>query len=240
MFKQANRATMGDHVLEQFVQLLKSGKYKLGEKLPPESAMCEELQVSRPVLREVLRTLRFLGFIETVQGGGTYITKNSFASTLSEIKLRLALEDLEVMEVWELRYIIEAEVAGLAAARATDEEIEAIQRAASIYEKSVVAGESAQETIEATSSFHNEVAQAAHNTVLMRVLADVANLLVQSRKYSIQVEGSSERASAHHRRIANAIAERNVSGAREAMRQHLLDVQTDLLDYLNKHDSKKE
>lgn len=228
---------MGDHVLEQFVQLLKSGKYKMGEKLPPEMAMCEELGVSRPVLREVLRTLRFLGFIETVQGGGTYISKSPLASMVSEIRLRLALEDTQVLDVWELRYIIEAEVAGLAAARATDAEIAVIQKAASVYEHSVEVGDSNEETIEATNSFHNQVAIAAHNDVLMRVLADISNLLTQSRQYSIQVEGSSERASTHHRRIANAIADRNVSGAREAMRQHLLDVREDLLNYLKLQDS---
>jgi len=236
LFKQANRASMGDHVWEQFVQLLNSGQYKLGEKLPPEAVMCEELQVSRPVLREVLRTLRYLGYLETVQGGGTYIAKMPLNSTLSEIKLRLALESTQLMEVWELRYIIEVAVAGLAAERATDTEIENIQQAAEHYEKSVLDGTNPNETIESTQKFHNEIARAAHNAVLMDVLEDISNLLTQSRESSIQVEGSSERATSHHRRIANAISDHNVPGAKEAMREHLLDVQRDLLSYIKSHE----
>jgi GntR family transcriptional repressor for pyruvate dehydrogenase complex len=232
LFKQVNRVTIGDNVLDQFVESLNSGIYKLGEKLPPETEMCEQFRVSRPVLREVLRTLRFLGFLETVQGGGTYISKAPLNPMLSEIKLKLALEDAQIMEVWELRYIIEVEIAGLAAARATEEEIENIQKASDLYENHVFAGSSDEETISSTQNFHNEIARAAHNAVLMSVLAGVSNLLTQSREYSIQVEGSSERASTHHRRIANAIADHNVSGAKEAMRQHLIDVQNDLLSYM--------
>ena len=232
MFKSANRMTIGDNVLNQFIDLLSSGVYKPEEKLPTEMEMCEALQVSRPVLREVLSALRYMGYLESVQGGGTYICKMPLNATMSDIKLRLALEKTQLMELWELRYILEVQVAGLAAERATDEEIAEIWAAFEKYENNVKEGGNNAATIHSTQNFHNMIAKAAHNDMLMDMLESIANLLSLSREKSIQVKGSSIRAAGYHRKIAQAIADRDARRVKAAMREHLLDVKRDLIAYL--------
>ncbi|MDR3255568.1 MAG: FadR family transcriptional regulator [Synergistaceae bacterium] len=240
MLKPANRSTVGDFVWDQFVELLNSGKYKLGEKLPPEAVMCDELKVSRPVLREVIRTLRYLGYLETVHGGGTYISKMPLNPTLSGIKLRLALEKQQLLDLWEIRNIIEVEATALAAERATDEEMQEILLASEEYHSKVVSKSTREETIKSTESFHYAIVAAVHNNILMSVLQDISNLLTHSRELSIQVEGSSERADEYHSVIAKAILSRDADEARKTMRAHLIDVRHDLERYLTKQEEKDE
>jgi GntR family transcriptional repressor for pyruvate dehydrogenase complex len=83
--------------------------------------------------------------------------------------------------------------------------------------------------IAASQRFHNSIARAAHNEVLLDVLESVSNLLSMSRETTIKVEGSNDRAVEFHTRIAEAIADRDPKRAKTAMEEHLLDVKNDLL-----------
>jgi DNA-binding FadR family transcriptional regulator len=133
------------------------------------------------------------------------------------------------MEVWELRYILESTVAGIAAERATDEEISEIQRTMRDYELNVKQGIDESLTIVASQNFHNSVVKAAHNEILLDMFENVSSLLSMSREVSMKVEGSSNRAVEYHARIAQAIANRDVKRAKNEMERHLLDVKNDLL-----------
>lgn len=232
-FQSTSRTTMGSEVFDQFIRLLSSGVYKPGEKLPTEMDMCEQLQVSRPVLREVIRALCYMGYLTSVQGSGIYVCE-PFDPTISGIKVKLALERVQLMDVWELRYILEVEMAGIAAERATDEEIADIWSAFGIYEQDVKQGNSEAMTITATQNFHSAVAEASHNEVLCDMLESISSLLSMSREVSIKVEGSSDRAVEFHRRIAQAIADRDSERAKSEMRKHLLDVKNDLVISLDR------
>jgi GntR family transcriptional repressor for pyruvate dehydrogenase complex len=226
------RITMGEMVLQRLIDLLQSGNYKSGEKLPTEMALSKQLNVSRPVLRQAINTLRHLGYLESVQGGGTYISKTPFTAAISNIKLKLALESTQLLDISELRYILEVEVAGLAAERATDNETAAINNAMKIYKENVENGSSNSKTIEATKNFHALIAKATHNSTIIFLMDSIAGLLTLSREKTIQVKGSSNRAAKYHKRIAEAIAEHNAEKARMVMREHMLDVRRDLAAYL--------
>jgi Transcriptional regulators len=238
IFQSTSRSTMGDEVFEQFVRLLSSGEFKPGEKLPTEAEMCDQLQVSRPVLREVMRALRYMGYLESVQGGGTYIS-NPLKPVMSDLKMKLAFEQVQLLEIWELRYVLEVAIAGMAAERATEEETERIWNAYLSYESNADSDIDPDQIIASTQSFHNTVAEAVHNSVLMGTLENVSGLLRKSRIASIQVEGSSARAAHFHKGIAEAIVKKDVEQAQEAMREHLLDVKKDLLAYLEKLDAQE-
>ncbi len=237
MFKQVDRASLGDSVWEQFVDKLNSGYFKFGEKLPSENEMCKQLQVSRPVLREVLRTLRYMGYIESVQGGGNYISRMPLSSTFSTIKLKLAMEQSVVIKIWELRYIIEVETAGLAAERATDAEIAEIEAALQNYGEQVANGASRESLSEAGEKFHEAITKAAHNEILTDTLDGLSGLLDMTRDFSNQIEGSTGRAVTGHLRILQTIAEHDSEGARLAMKEHLLKTREDLQEYFSSLES---
>lgn len=232
MFKTVNRTTMGDEVLEQFIEMLGSGRYKPGDRLPAEKAMCEELSVSRPVLREVIRALRYMGYLEAVQGGGTYVCNKPFSDAYSKIKVRLALSNTHLMQLWEIRNVLEVEAAGLAAERATEAEILEIHKAFEAYKNNIDNENSNARTVQLSFRFHSLIAEATHNEMLVDMLGSIADMLTRAREKSIQVEGSNTRAVNYHRQLSEAIASRNVKRAKSAMKSHLLDVKCDLIAYL--------
>ena len=67
--------------------------------------MCKQFGVSRPVLREVTRALCYMGYLTSIQGGGIYVCK-FMDPVVSSIKIKLALKKVQLMDVWELRYIV--------------------------------------------------------------------------------------------------------------------------------------
>jgi GntR family transcriptional repressor for pyruvate dehydrogenase complex len=227
-FQSASRTTIGDEVFNQFVRLLGNGVYKPGEKLPTEIEMCRQLGVSRPVLREVTRALCYMGYLTSIQGGGIYVCE--FMDPLvSSIKIKLALKKVQLMDVWELRYIVETTVAGIAAERATNDEIADICQAMRDYVQNVREKSDESFIIAASQRFHNAIARAAHNEVLVDVLENVSSLLSMSRETTIKVEGSNDRAVEFHTKIAQAITDRDSKRAKILMEEHLLDVKNDLL-----------
>lgn len=240
MFKQTKRVTMGDDILAQFIDLLSSGKYKPMEKLPPERKLCEILGVSRPVLREVIRALNYLGYLESVQGGGTYISEKFLNAPISAVKMCLALEKSKLMEIWELRYILEVESAGLAAERATTANMDAIRDAFFEYERAVAESDIGSRLVESTKAFHNAIAASVNNKTLMEFLESISDLLSLSREKTMQVKGSSERAVKYHRALMDAICSRDSEKAKQIMREHLLDVKQDIELYLAETDKSFE
>lgn len=201
--------------------------------------MCEQLQVSRPVLREVIRALCYMGYLTSVQGGGIYVCEPT-GPFVTNLRLQLALERIELMEIWELRYVLEVAIAGMAAERATEDEINDIWNACHIYEQQVVAGDDEDRTIDATQEFHNVIAKAAHNEVMMSMLANVSDMLVMSRKVSIRVPGSSIRAMNFHTKISQAVSDRDVELVKSIMAEHLMDVKSDLMISLDEMEKDQE
>ncbi|NLI52728.1 MAG: FadR family transcriptional regulator [Clostridiales bacterium] len=232
MFELVTPITLGDRVLSQFVELINNGTFKLGEKLPGERDLYAQLGVSRPVLREVLSALRYMGYIESVQGDGTYICKRPLGPAMTQLSLQAMIEETQLFEIWEIRYLIEPEVVGLAAQRATDEDISLIREKFHLFEKNVQENIDHQAIIESTKAFHNAVAMAAHNEALAFLLESITNMMPETRERTIQVQGSSERAVAYHRSIMEEIAARNPEAAKKNMQKHLVDVKSDLEAYM--------
>ena len=112
---------VSDEVTDQLKQSILLGHFKPGDKLPPERELAEQFQVSRVAIREAIRSLENSGFILTRQGmtGGAFITDLSFQQlTNSFLDLFLA-EKISIPELYQVRRLIEPEVARLAASRVT-------------------------------------------------------------------------------------------------------------------------
>jgi GntR family transcriptional repressor for pyruvate dehydrogenase complex len=122
-FKPIKQSRVSGEVTEQLKQSILLGHVKSGEKLPSERELAEQFQVSRVAIREALRTLENSGFITTRQGvtGGTFVTELTFQQ-LSNAFLDLFLaEKISIPELYQVRLLVEPEVARLAAQRITPE-----------------------------------------------------------------------------------------------------------------------
>ncbi len=126
MFNKIQTKKVYMKIVEQIRDLIKEGKLKPGDKLPPEQILAEKFGTSRPSVREALSALEILGITESRGGKGNFIRDN-LGSPLYEQKYRELEEEESPFEILEARKAVETEIVGLSAKKATKEEIDAIK-----------------------------------------------------------------------------------------------------------------
>jgi DNA-binding FadR family transcriptional regulator len=220
---RSRRGGLVQHVVAQLSQSLQDGSLKPGDRLPTESAIMEQLAVSRTVVREAISRLQASGLVETRHGIGT------FALSVPEAdSFRIAAQDLatvdDVIAVLELRMGLEAEAAGLAAQRASPEQLTALARALHAFSTAI---EATSDAVPGDFEFHMGVANAAGNRHFVELMTHLGTRIIprsrlntppadpEARKaYLLRVHGE-------HESIYNAIRNRDSDAARAAMRTHL-------------------
>ena len=225
MFDPLKKVTICDMVVQNIIEKIKSGELKVGDRLPSERELAESLQVSRISVREGIKILSSMGFLDVRVGDGTFVRKIDVSKAMEPLTHSLYLETSTLMELLESRKIIEVAIVGLAAARATKEDLEALE---SILNQ-MACSQDDDGFRESDADFHIALAEIAHNVVLHRVIITVRDLLKASSKATYQVPGAIEKALQFHRDIYDAIAARDSDRARAVMLKHLEDVEGDLL-----------
>jgi len=125
-------------------------------------------------------------------------------------------------ELLDFRRILEPPLAARAATHASAEEIAEME---DILERQAVKLRNGESTIPEDSEFHYAVAMASGNSVVLKVLDILMDLLRETRERSLQVEGRPQKSIAGHRRILAAIKRHDAEGAKAAMRRHIEDVE---------------
>jgi GntR family transcriptional repressor for pyruvate dehydrogenase complex len=220
-FQAVRKTRRYQQVAEQIHQLIADGVLKPGDRLPPERELAAKFGVSRGSIRDALRTLEAMGIAQSHHGTGTIVrdlTVDSVAVPLSSLLLR---KRHLVVELLDVRWMIEPALASRAAAHATDEEIARLEQILKRQREKMRRGE---ETIDEDSEFHYVIALAAGNSVVLKFLDVLMDLLRESRSRSLQVPGRSEHSYAGHLRIFKAIKRRDGSAAGSAARQHLREI----------------
>lgn len=209
-------------VLKQIRTLIIEEKLRPGDRLLGEREMAVELGVSRTTLREALRTMELLGWLEIKPGGGTFIRDAQLNEVISPLALALSVEPARIEELWETRITLEVECAGLAALRASEEDLQGIADA--LREMKYSVGD-LEVYAKADAQFHFLVAQASQNSMMNRLLQTfVVHILELIKKagplrFSHDVGGLDT--IQEHISIYEAIASRNAEEARAQMRKHL-------------------
>lgn len=221
MFTPIVRRTLTADICGQMVNNLIRGAWAEGEKIPAERDLCQQLGVGRASLREALKALEIMGMIETRLGDGTYVCKRSDFFSRPLLWAIASGSGTDVRELIEARVLIEVELAGLAAERATREHVD---RLTGFLESMVKAKNSPQEFVRADVEFHLAIARAASNSILLNALQLIRNLLQQWILSAVAVKGVPEKACAQHRRLLAAIKSNDGAAARKEMRKHLGDM----------------
>jgi len=180
------------------------------------------MAVSRPSLREALRALALMNIIEIRQGDGTYITSLEPSLLVEHLDFVFSLDDSTFLELLEARKILEAGTVALAAQRITDDEIAGL--GASLA-KSVESVEDHQAFLQADLELHERIAEAARNPVLTRFMAVISQLGIASRRRTVEIPGVPEQVLEDHRAIVMALKAGDPEAARQAMLQHLNNVE---------------
>jgi GntR family transcriptional regulator, transcriptional repressor for pyruvate dehydrogenase complex len=225
-FEAVRKTKIHEKVSQQIQRMIQEGLLKPGDKLPPERELAETFQVSRSSLRDAIRTLELIGLVEPRQGEGTVVRDLSPDSLINPLATMLLHKRELVSELLDLRLMIEPPLCGRAATHATPEEMTYMEDILERQKAKVDRGELA---VEEDSEFHYAIAEAARNSVVMRVVDMFMDLLRESRARSLQVEGRLQKSFAGHRRILSAIRARNARAAETAMRRHIQEIETIVL-----------
>lgn len=213
------RVTLGEQVALQLASMIAERYWKAGERLPPEPELCEVLNVGRSTLREALKSLAFIGLVRIRAGDGTYVAEQSRGLLNRILAKGLLKTEKDLADVCETRILLETELAALAAARASDADLEALEGLLRQGEENLKG--SPGRYIQSDLEFHLAVAQCSQNNLLPRLLFDIRELLVEWIQKSQELPGVRENAQEQHGRIFQAIADRNPGAARNEMRAHL-------------------
>jgi len=235
MFKQIKVRHISEEVYDQIKSAIIEGKLKPGEKLPTERELMNALGVSRVPIREALKLLANMGFVETIQGGGTYV-KSILTGRVKDPLNHIIEEDLEkLFDLLEVRMEIETMSAFYAAQRATHEEIASLEKI--IEDTRLYVVRSKKPPAELDANFHLVLAQCSHNIIrahLTHTIYDIFsgyfNYLIEnicfSKKYIQSIYDQ-------HREIYIAVSNRNPEKARDATAKHLYFVGEELRKQTN-------
>ncbi len=211
-----------EEIVRQVKALIAEGRLKSGDQLPPERDLAEQFKVSRTSVREALRTLESLGLIEIRPGEGTFVREVSVESLIEPLAQVILSQREAVLELFEARRLLEPAIAGLAARRATKDEINEMERILEAQAKEVAAGLTG---LAHDAAFHAAIAGSARNRAIMRIVNALMDLLTQSREETLQTPGRPTRSHQDHMRILAAIRRRDEVEAHQAMLNHLIAVE---------------
>ncbi|MDO4168285.1 MAG: FadR/GntR family transcriptional regulator [Lachnospiraceae bacterium] len=198
-------------------------RFSVGDKLPNELDLSEELNVSRTTLREAIRILVALDILEIQRGKGTYVKENAFKKQqdleqLSNIKVN-------AKDLYEMRLIFEPEAAYYAALRATDSEIKRIIEFGKRVEKEIGNHE---DRTDDEHAFHKAIAQATHNEFMNKLMPILYQAISKGVYLSLQSDKAIEDTINDHRMIMEFLEQRNAEGAKNAMRIHIMHAMKEL------------
>ncbi|MGW9112561.1 FadR/GntR family transcriptional regulator [Microbacterium sp. NPDC055683] len=209
-----SRRSVAESVIEDLRSAIARGALPVGTRLPSEALLAERYAVSRPIIREALRSLQTLGLTRTRTGSGTYVIAD-------RAEVELAYGEFSARDLMEARPHIEVPAAGLAAERRTDEQRDALTALCDEMD----ACDDPHEWVLLDSRFHSLIAQASGNAVFAKAVADIRDALARQSELVNRVAARREPSSREHRHIAQAIGVGSPIEAREAMRQHLGEVE---------------
>jgi GntR family transcriptional repressor for pyruvate dehydrogenase complex len=225
MRQQIRRVKLRDQVADMLVEMISSGEYGAGDRLPPERILVEQLGVSRTVVREALNLLETRGLIRVEHGRGAIVSADGADSLYSNLGFLLRMEPSTLWELMEMRKALEVEVAGLAAERSTTDDIAIMRDVLDRMRENINAPEG---YVDADVEFHNLLARSARNRVFLMMMEPIVDLLLASRRLTGSKEANAKRALRAHEAILKKVEAKDVEGARMEMRKHLMTTEHDM------------
>jgi GntR family transcriptional repressor for pyruvate dehydrogenase complex len=210
-----------EEVARQIERLILA-KMKPGDKLPAERELSEMFRVSRSSIRDAIRSLELVGLVEPRQGVGTVVREITAETLVNPLSNVLVRQRQLVSELLDVRKMLEPPLAARAATHASDDEIAEMEDILQRQAEKMAKGELA---VEEDSEFHYAIAMASGNSVVLKVLDLLMDLLRATREKSLQVEGRPQKSIGGHRRILAAIKKRDAAGAEAAMCRHVEEVE---------------
>lgn len=226
MFKKIHReSTLSGMVSEQIQNLIVDNHLLPGDRLPAERELAHQFGVSRTVVREAVRGLAAKGLLQVSPGRGGTTVRRPTANSVSE-SMSLYFRSgprMDYEKLIEVRRALEVEIAGLAAERHSEEDLQTLVDI--LAESNKIGADDREGFVRCDMAFHAALARATHNDLWSVLLDSVADLMIEGRRSGFDVPGTAARAYRYHKAIYQQIELGDAEGARAAMRSHLAEAE---------------
>ncbi|WP_027721942.1 FadR/GntR family transcriptional regulator [Maridesulfovibrio zosterae] len=210
-------------VAKQIAELIESGEFKQGDKLPPERTLAEKFQVSRSSVREAIKCLAQKNLVESRRGDGTYILTDidadifeAFTSAFSDQKKRLS-------DIFQFRMVVEPQIAALAAMAMDDETLNRLKVIIFDQQTRMRNGEDCSDL---DTRLHLEIAKSTGNSIFPEMMTALNRIVEESRSKMLQSPERQEKSLAAHFNLLEAFEKRDAAKAREIMMQHIKEIES--------------
>lgn len=207
-----------DAAIDRIRELILSGELSPGDRLPAEQELAAQLGLSRNSLREAISALTRARVLDVRRGDGTYVTSLQADLLLDGLRFAIdLLHDSTLLEVFEVRRLLEPAATGLAATRATDEELVVLRKSLQAMRDA----EDVEEFISLDFEFHARVAEASGNQTLCGIMSALSSRAMRARLWRVASQGLRSFTLEQHARIVDAIGRRDPALASAASTIHV-------------------
>lgn len=214
------KSTVAGETVERIADMIRSGDYTPGDRLPGERQLAQQLHVSRTSVREALGRLETVGLVECRHGLGTFVKDPSREVVQAALMPHLLTDRETLQKLFEIRQLIEVEAAVLAAERANSAQLGVMRRWLEEVETQIARANEAG-IVTADIEFHRQIIIATGNDIMVDLMDSIVDLLRAVRRDSINIPELQGSIISGHRAIFEAIAAGNSQAARQAMQDHL-------------------
>lgn len=235
MFKEIENSTCVKRVVNQVLQAITKGKLNPGDKLSSERELAKQFKISRPVLREGISALSFLGIIQRKQGRGNYVSDNLNRTIINNsFKHVLISKEKEVEDLLEARKTIECELISLAALRKTSFHLKKL-------EQKIQELKDCEKTnfkrVQLDFEFHLLIGEAAKSKTLQDLQIAIGDKVMEIMKVGIYLPEALIKTEAEHIMMYKAIEDSDAERARKIMERHIEQLKTRHIRKLENIDS---
>jgi GntR family transcriptional repressor for pyruvate dehydrogenase complex len=216
MDKRVKQTRIYEKVVDELKELIANGELRLGDPLPPERQLMEELGVSRSSLREAFRVLELMGLIESIPGKGRFVRKPRNEANVSSATSQL--EDAAILELMEARRVLDPAIAAEAARRALPSDHTKLRRVLSVTGEDM---DTIAHRAQSDFDFHLAMAEATQNFVFTNIVKMEFNLIMATHERIYSLLADKEAFLCEHQSIYEAILDHDIEKASREARGHI-------------------
>ncbi|MBM7554469.1 FadR/GntR family transcriptional regulator [Thalassobacillus pellis] len=231
---ELERKGISERAADHIKQMILDGKYEVDQKLPGEREMALNLKVSRNTVREAYKILEAYGYVRIKHGTGIFV-----ASEEQQIRKMTAfffVSTDRIKDLFAIRKVLERNAVAWAIENASEEQIDKLAEIVEEAKKVASQGKDYATLAKLDHQFHLSLADISQNSVLIRIMHNLIDLLEESRMQVIQIPGRPVKSVDQHEDIVNAIKAKEVSLAQDYMEKHLESVETSIMENIKTKD----
>lgn len=227
-FVPLSKTRLFEVIVKQIQEQVKSGDLKPGDKLPPERELAEMFDVSRNSLREALRALEMMNYVEIKPGEGIFIKEIKIDKLFEPIIDAIGFDKQLLLDLLDVRELVEVETARRAALYGTEEDFKRIREAVELTEREI---EHNGIGLHGDSSFHHAIAEASHNRAFMMIFHMITEALTKNMEATLSIPGQPHRTLSDHKKVYEAISRRQADLAAQLMQEHIQKARRNMENY---------